>query len=86
MPERGAQVLVLALEYLDRGTLSGAAEQGVGGTGQLPEVHEVPAFHGFPLPRPVEALRRVLADGLQEAVAHPAVRRGHGDDQGLVDE
>lgn len=82
----GADVLVLALQERDGGPLSGAAQFGFDGTDQLPVEHQVAPDHGFPLRRLVEPGGGVLADGLQQPVAHLAVLAGRGDDERLVDQ
>lgn len=86
MAQGDAQILVLAFQALDGGELAGAAQQRVGGAGEFAVVRQMRAL-GLAAPAGlVEALTGVLGDGLQEPVAHRAVRRRGGHHQGLVDE
>ena len=72
--QRGAQVLVLALQPVDGGALAGAAQQRVGGAGEFAVVRRGGARSAAARsPGLVQPLAGVLADGLQQPVAHLAV-------------
>ncbi len=71
--ERAASVVVLAVEQLEPLELLGAAEAQVGARQDARVVFGVPALNGDPLGAFLEALERVLADGLQHAEARLAV-------------